>query len=195
VRTYRTTWIHGQPYNELVQVDGKNLDSKQKKEESKRKADFVTSISRKAKAKGIQQELKSVQWWDVHTKYDFEILPPEPGSHYVLGFQPKQEDLEESSRVERILNHLTGKIWIDDEFNVIRAEATIVAPVKFAWGLAKLDEMQAEYVQQKYATFYVPASLPVNFKAHAGIFRSLHQDVFATWYDIYTRHAGAQDTR
>lgn len=186
-KTYRTIWIQDKPYSELVQINFKNLNAKQKKEESKRKSEFVKALYRPSKPKGIHQELRKVEWWNLHHKYDFTLLPSEGYSGYILGFRPKNIKLEESTRAERILNHLAGKIWVDPEYNVVKAETYLASPVKFAWGIAKLEQMNVEFHQQQYGRMQVPAWLHIRFKACAGIFRTEHQDITATWFDVFTK--------
>lgn len=188
-RVYRTIWIDDHPYSELVQVNDSDLTSMHKAEEFKRKGEFTKAVHHPSKPKGIQEELKSVRWWELSTKYEFEVLTPTDGAKYVLAFQPKDGKLKETNRVERILNHIKGTIWLDPECNVIKAQTSLVKPVTFAWGIAKLDEMYVEFLQQEYGGISVPSELHITFKAHAGIFRSEYQDITATWYDIYRKPA------
>jgi hypothetical protein len=184
-RTYRTIWIHDRPFSELVQINGKDLDSKQRAAEFKRKAEFIKDIYHPSKPDGIREELAEVRWWDIYKKYDFEFLPTDGTSEYLLRFEPKKEKLMEENHVEKILNHLQGKIWVDDEYNVLKAETSLDNPVKFAWGLAKLDEMEAVFSQQKHASMCLPSALHVQFRLRAGIFRQEHQEITANWYDIF----------
>jgi hypothetical protein len=188
-KTYRTIWIQGKSYNELIQVNSKDLDEKQKREEFKRKAEFIKSLQNpsKSKSKGMQQELQNVEWWALQDKYDFTLLDHNEYSGYIVGFCPKKTRLSEDNRVERILNHVAGKVWIDPDYNVVQAETYLQSPVKFAWGIVKLDQMNAEYQQQKYGDSQIPSLLHIRFKAHAGIFKTEHQEITATWFNVFTK--------
>lgn len=190
IKTYRTIWIQDKPYSELVQIDFKNLDAKQKAEESKRKSEFVQALYRPSKPKGIHQELKKVEWWNLHQKYDFTLVPSDGYSGYVLEFQPKKIKLEENNRAEKILNHIAGKVWVDPEYNVIKAETYLASSVKFAWGIAKLEQMNIEFRQQTFGDLQIPALLHIRFKANAGVFRTEQQDITATWFDLFSKGDG-----
>jgi len=196
-KVFRTTWIMGKPYNELIRVASRDLTQKELSQESKRRADFEKAIYQKSKASGIQQELKEIRWWEIYDKYEFKTLPSQPGSSYVLSFQPKATTLPERNRLERVLNHLTGTVWVDEGFHVIRAEARLMAPVKFGLGvLGTIREAEIKYAQRQYGDMCLPESLTARWKANIALFRNDHQKMDVVWTDPYIReiHADAPTT-
>ena len=185
-RTYQTTWLMDQPYNELLQISDRELNSKEKMAESKRRIDFLKATYTKSKPSGIRQELKTISWWSIHERYDFRLLPSEPGYEYVLSFQPKSGKLPERSRLDRVLNHLAGTVWADADFNVRKAEARLTNPVRFGLGiLAKVDEIQVRYLQRRHGQAWLPASLHLLWSANFGLFRHQREQWDVSWYDPY----------
>lgn len=196
-KVYRTTWVMGKPYNELIRVASRDLTEKERSQENKRRADFQKAIYQNSKSGGIQQELKQIRWWEIYDKYDFKRLPSQTGSSYVLSFQPKATTLPERNRLERVLNHLTGTVWVDEGFHVIRAEARLTSPVKFGLGvLGTISEAEIKYAQRQYGDVCLPAALTARWKANIAIFRNDHQKMDVTWTDPYIREvqANAADT-
>ncbi len=192
-KLYRTTWVLGKPYNELIQIASRDLTRRERSQEDKRRADFEKAVYQKSKPSGIQQELKEIRWWEIYDKYDFKILPSQPGSSYVLSFQPKTTTLPERNRLERVINHLTGTVWVDENFHVLRAEARLTNPVRFGLGvLATISEAEIQYDQRHYGDACLPASLKVRYKANIALFRNDHQSMHVVWKDPYSQDMQAE---
>jgi hypothetical protein len=182
-KIYRTTWIESHPYSELIRINDKELTKKQKEEEAKRRSEFI---------KGIRtQDLKEIleyTWQELYQKYDFTILPPDQDASYILTFEPKRKKLRQRSRLEKILNHLSGKVWVDAEYNLLRVEAKLTDSVSFGLGLfAKIENIELEYTQQKYEQARLPASLFLRFKARVALFKKELQEVSTRFYDIFVK--------
>ncbi len=70
---------------------------------------------------------------------------------YVLSFEPKGSRLPEKRRIDRLVNQLRGKLWVDKEDSEItRVEAQIIEPVKM-WGglLATIRTFAMSFTQTK----------------------------------------------
>src|SRR3546814_16826333 len=68
---------------------------------------------------------------------------------------PKGLQPEGHNRFERILNQLSGKIWLDDDYNVLKAEARLTSPVRFAWGLlAGVDGADIPYARKQHGNVW-----------------------------------------
>lgn len=188
-RTYHTIWVRGQSYNELLQIDHRVLSGKERQDELKRFAGFVKSVQCKKTTGGVQQELKSIPWWEVPEKYDFKRLPPEGGAAVVLSFRPKQASLEERCRFERILNHLQGTVWLDEELNVMKVQASLTEPVHFGLGIiANVESAQIKYAQQQHGSAWLPSSLSVRWSARFALLSHRRQEIQVNWYDPYPRY-------
>lgn len=182
-KVYRTTWIEGHPYGELIRINDRELTNNQKEKEAKRRSEFI---------KGIRtQDLKEILEYssqDLHQKYDFTILPPDQDASYILAFGPKKEKLRQRSRLEKILNHMSGKVWVDGEYNLLRVEAKLTDSVSFGLGLfAKIENIELEYTQQEYEKAVLPASLFLRFKARVALFKKELQEVNTHFYDIFIK--------
>ena len=186
-RIYKTTWIDGHPYSELILINNQRLTPKQKSDEIQRKQTFVKCLKKGEDRDSLIGDLKAVRWWEIADKYDFTMLEASEDAAFVLAFRHKQDPLQERNRVEKILNHLAGKIWLDADYNVLKAETWLNEPVKFAWGIFKLDEMKAFFKQREMGEGYLPSALHLVFKAHAGFFRKEHQDITAQWIDVFQK--------
>jgi hypothetical protein len=182
-KIYRTTWIEDHPYGELIRINDKELTKKEKEKEAKRRSESI---------KGIRtQDLKEILEYtsqDLYQKYDFTILPPDQDASYILTFEPKKKKLRQRSRIEKILNHLSGKVWVDSEYNLLRVEARLTDSVSFGLGLfAKIENIELEYAQQKYEQAWIPSSLFLRFKARVAVVKKEIQEVSTTFYDIFGR--------
>ena len=184
-RVYRTTWIGDQRYAELIEVNGRGLTEKEKKEERKRKQKFLNEV--KDKRKELRKEV-AIAWKEVYDRYDFERLPAEPGAFYVYSFLPKNKTLPERNRTEKVLNHVDGKLWSDENFNLLRVRATLRESVRFGLGvLAKLDKLVLDYELQEHENVWLPASIYLKFDARVALVHRERQETLNRFYDIFPR--------
>ena len=182
-RSYRIIWIHDQPYAELIRINGKDLDPKSKADEEKRRREFAKKLEESRK-----QEEEVFTWKELYEKYEFTVLPSEADARYVLSFKPKKEGLRERNRMEKVMNHLKGKILVDEAYNLMKVEASLTGAVRFGLGiLAKLDQLDIEYTQQTFQQLRVPATLRYKFAGRMGLFRTERQENLARFYDFYAR--------
>ena len=125
---------------------------------------------------------------DLYEKYNFTMLPPDKDATYLISFEPKKKKLRQRSRVEKILNHLSGKVWVDAGYNLLRVEARLTDTVSFGLGLfAKIENIELEYTQQKYEEAWLPATLFLQFKARVALFKNELQKVNTDFYDIFVK--------
>jgi hypothetical protein len=184
-RTFRTSWIDDTPYPELLLVDGKPPNNKQKDEEAKRRKKFVESLHENKKDDDEAQG--SFTWEELSQKYKFTLLPSEPDAFYVMTFTPLNDDMQERNRVERVVNHLHGKIWLDENCNLLKAQAELTEPVKYGFGiLGKIDELMLTYAQQKYEDLFVPVAFHAKFKARI-LVKNQQKEIDGKFYDLFQR--------
>jgi hypothetical protein len=182
VRLYRTAWVEDQPYMELIQVDGKDLNQKEKKQEAERKAKFLKSLHEK------KDKEESVTWDGLYSKYDFQSLPADSMGRYVFSFKPKPGKLQERSKSEKVLNHVKGTLWADEEFNIVRAEAKLLDNVRFGLGiLGNLEKFELKFEQQDYQNISVPSNFYVHFKARVALLKTEERQIQATYKDFFRR--------
>lgn len=188
-KTSRTVWIEDQSYSELIRINDKELTKKEKQEEAKRRTKFLKAIrTQKTENKAYLKELLKYNGQQLYEKYDFRILPPDRDARFILTFEPKRKKLQERSRIEKILNHLSGKIWADEECNLLKVETKLKDTVSFGLGIfAKIENLEVEYTQQKYQQAWLPATLFRRFKARLAVFKNERQEVSTRYYDVFAK--------
>jgi len=76
---------------------------------------------------------------DLVARFDFKLLGQtniNGRAAYYLQFQPKSPELPVHKIMDRLLNRLSGAIWIDvNEFEVTRAEIRLGSEVDLLWGV------------------------------------------------------------
>jgi hypothetical protein len=189
-RLHRMTWIQNHPYLELLKVDGREPNAEEKKKEADRKKKFLKSVNKK---KGDydddDEDGEEITLDDLYEKYDFDPLPPEPNSAYGFSFKPKAGKLKDRSKIERVINHVTGKFWTDSEYNIIRAEAKLMDNVRFGLGiLGKLEALRVSYEQQLYDQVTLPSVLFIHFRARI-LLKSEEREIQAHYTDYFRRPA------
>jgi hypothetical protein len=183
-KEYKLIWLQGEPYLELVKKDGKELDKSEKKKEQERKAKFVKSVGKE----DDEDDDDNLTWEDLYAKYDFQLLPSDDNGRYVFSFKPKEGKLAERSRTERVLNHVAGKFWVDEDFQITRAEANLLDNVKFGLGiLGNLQDLKIQYEQRPYEQVQMPAKLSIYFKAKIAMVKTEERQIQATYSDYYRR--------
>jgi hypothetical protein len=183
LRLYRVTWIQNQPYLELLKMNGKGLDTDEKKKEADRKSKFIKSLAKKK-----NDDDDNITFDDLYVKYDFELLPSDSNGHYVFSFKPKNQKLQDRSKIERLLNHIAGKFWADDQFNVVRAEASLLDNVRYGLGiLGNVETLQIKYEQQNFDQVTMPSFLFIRFKGKIALLKSEEGQIEATFTDYYRR--------
>jgi hypothetical protein len=188
-QTYRTILLLDHRYYELIKVDGKGLNDKEKKDEAKRRGKFIKEIQKKGKAAEEEDDEDQFTIDDLIEKYDFSQLPAEGNAVYVISFKPKSGELKERNRTERIMNHLEGKVWIAADYNVMRAEARLMEPVKFGFGvLANVQEVEVSYLQNKFDGIWVPESFALEYKARVLVKDQIKQ-VHSRYFNLTKRPA------
>lgn len=182
VRVYRTVWVEDQPYMELLHIDGKGLNEKEKKQEAERKAKFLKSLHEK------KDEEESVTWNDLYAKYNFQSLPADTIARYVFSFKPKPGKLRERSKSEKVLNHVEGTLWADEEFNIVKAQAKLQDNVRFGLGiLGNLEKLELNFEQQDFQNIIVPYTFYVHFKARVALLKTEERQIQATYKDFFRR--------
>jgi len=135
----------------------------------------------------MESEVKKIRWTDMYKNYEFTVLPQE-GPYYVLCFKPKSSGVSPQNRVEKILTQMGGKIWIDKDYNIVKAEARLMKPVSFALGVAaKVNSLSMQYRQQIHEGVWLPSSLKVEFNARVALLHTERQKIDVSWAAPYRR--------
>ncbi|MDK3161917.1 hypothetical protein QPK87_36010 [Kamptonema cortianum] len=94
------------------------------------------------------QYSESIQMSELARRYEFTYGGEEKiGSHdcYVLHFAPSKK-IKPRSRIQKVLNHLTGKLWIDKQDHMIKAcQASLDKSLSMAGPFATLRSLEINY--------------------------------------------------
>ena len=110
---------------------------------------------------------------------------------WVIAFEPTGGDLPVRRRVDRVLNKIAGKLWINmKDYEISRAEAHLTERVRMVGGLvASINDFALKLEQRPLdATTWVPAHMDLYIDGRI-MLTSLHQRIKTIWQEY--RRAGA----
>ncbi len=130
--------LDGEPFARLVQKDGKPLTEKDLKQEQERERKFrERQAEKKRKHEQGKKGEDEVDFNDeLVSRYRFDLTGQEPVNGrpaFVLSFQPRSNDLPVKRKIDRLLNKVAGRLWIDEQDYEI-ARADVAAENVSAWG-------------------------------------------------------------
>jgi len=96
----------------------------------------------------VESTVDLVRKYNLRNRYNWQRLPDETvdgESAYVLSFSPKPNQ-NTSSREERFLALLAGKLWISrKDFTILQAKGALQAPCHLFWIIARVTTFQFTY--------------------------------------------------
>jgi hypothetical protein len=154
VRDYVAVPISGQLYLRLLRKDGKPLEGRDLRDEQERQRKFREKMSR---PKGEQKDDGEVEFnEELFNKYRFTLEGKETlngRSSFLLNFEPRSRDLPIRRRIDRLLNELKGRLWVDEQdYDLAKMDAHLMTEVN-AWGgfLATIRTFNLHYEQTRMA--------------------------------------------
>lgn len=151
--------------SETILVVGRPYEFGSSSVASKGAPTSVPEITPKPQAKKNTplQYTESMQMAELVTRYEFTFVGEETiGKNrcYVLEFIPRKK-VKPRSRVQKVLNVLTGKVWVDKNAFIIKAcEAQLDKSVSMAWPFATLRDLNIKYLAAQVAPgVWMPAEL------------------------------------
>jgi hypothetical protein len=133
VRRYEVYFVKGRPVRRLVEEDGRPLRPDRQAREDRKARELAESV----RGGRSVSERPGMRLSAILARYDFrakgrETIAGRPA--IVLEFRPRPgaRDLDR----DRLLRRVQGRIWVDEaEQEVVRAEMSNLAPLRFGWGL------------------------------------------------------------
>ena len=126
----------------MLSKNGHPLSGDEQKQEEDKEAKSTASLKNtKQSAKDQSVAIDA----DLLSRYNFayagaEAIAGRPA--YVLNFTPRSGSLPENRRMDRVLNHLGGKVWIDRKtYAVVKADMVLTEPVRYFAGLGVVRSM------------------------------------------------------
>ena len=109
-------------------------------------------------------------------RFEIAVSGPETlrgQSAYVLAFSPRPGQ-PYSNRIEKVLNNLTGKMWVStDDYSILQTEAQLAKPVDMAWVFATMKGLtfrfRAEPIPGANPPLLAPAEFDLDFRVDVTI--------------------------
>lgn len=178
-KLYQVIPIEGEPYYKLIQKNGKPLSPEEAKEEEEHQKKFRQKLAEE-KGKKTHDEDDVELNEALFSKYRYTLAGEEEINGrpaYVLAFAPKSDDLPVKRRLDRLLNKVSGKLWVDErESELVKAEVHLTQPVTLLFGiLASLRRFDGTLEQMKIDDgVWLPSRFGGYFEGRIG-FKTLHQ--------------------
>ncbi|HEY7160243.1 MAG TPA: hypothetical protein VH815_03245 [Acidobacteriota bacterium] len=183
IRDYQTTWVEDTPRLELYRINLKPLDQDQREEQQQRRKEWQKALQNSKQPSGSHRI--PFTWSEMMQKYDFAIDSTDRSAAYVLIFHHKDVDMPVRNRLEKVLNNLDGKMWVDDEYRILKLHGKLNEGVSFGLGLAKVTSLDFEFVQKPYEGLVIPVSLKMNFNVKAMLVYSDQRQITSTFSNYH----------
>lgn len=145
-KTYEVTQIGGRPFQHVVKINDKSLSEQERKtQDQKEKA----ARERFEGAKAGADDRRNISPWmgkDLLDRFVYEVLRVEKLNGrpaWVIAFKPKSADLPVKQNADRVLNKLSGLVWVDqEEYELAKLDVALSEKVTL-WGglLGNLEQL------------------------------------------------------
>ena len=171
--------IGGRVFMRTVSRNGRPLSGKYLAKEKDREKKFRDTVARsKDDAKRRDEEYDVKLDRELFNRFLVSLEGEEPVNErpaWVLNFHPKPGDKPERTRAERVINHVSGKIWIDQQsYEIVRADMSLTQPITFYGVVANIRGLHFQLEQKPVGEFWHPSFLDLKVEGRA-LLTSLHQ--------------------
>jgi len=173
--------IDGKPYSRLIEKDGKPLSEKDTRLEREHERKFRQRLAdrKRRKEQGDEDEEDININEELVSKYRFTLSGRETlngRAAYILSFEPRSGALPIKRRLDRLLNKVAGRVWIDEQDYAISRVDLHLAENVSAWGglLASVRKFLLHVEQIKVdETAWLPSYVDAYFDGRI-LIKSLH---------------------
>ena len=184
-RLLQATLVEGKIYMKLVEKNGQPLAGDDAKKEAERERKFRERLKNpKPKKKDDDDDVSLNE--ELVSRYQFHVIGREMVNDreaLVLTFLPKTNvKLPEKRRMDKVLNRLEGKVWVDAEaYALLKVDMHLTEPTSLAGGLGSVRtlDFMIELFQFEPDTF-VPKEVRVAFEGRK-LFSSMYVKQTATY--------------
>lgn len=98
---------------------------------------------------------------------------------YLLGFKPKGDQKPFADRMEKVLTHLAGKMWVSKtDYIILKTEAELSQPIDLAWFFANMRSMTFRFEAQRVEGLgFVPKSFILDYQVRVLTSTSRHHQI------------------
>ena len=136
-KLYEISYREGLSHSTLLQVNGHVPSDSDLKQQSDNESSVRQITGETKRVKGDNRE--NFLTAELAARFDFTLVAMtnvNGRAAYQVSFQPKSPNLPVRRMMDRLLNQLSGTLWIDaDEFEVARAEVSLQSEVNLLGGL------------------------------------------------------------
>ncbi len=126
-------------------------------------------------------------------RFEIEVSGPvtlRGQSAYILAFSPRSGQ-PYNNRIEKVLNNLTGKMWVStDDYSILQTEAELAKPVDMAWVFATMKALtfhfRAAPIPGANPPLLAPAEFDLDFRVDVTI-REIRQRQRISMDDYQTK--------
>jgi hypothetical protein len=166
--------IDGHIYMKLVSRNGKAPEGKYAEREKEREAKFRERLRKPAKADDDDVKLDR----DFLSRFNVAIVGSEAVQGrlaWVLNVLPKPGPKPERVKMERVLNRVAGKVWVDQQdYTISKIDLVLTEPVSFYAFVGKLRGLAIKSEQKMVGEgAWVPVHTDVTVDARAMV-KSVH---------------------
>jgi len=187
---YRQYPRQGALYDELVEKDGRQLNKKEAKEESKRRKKFIRDVKARVSRGEHPQPEKSPA-----IRFNHELMDRYNVDHHgteklrghecwVLTFHSKPGKLPTRTRMDPALNNSSGRIWVaKEDYGLARVEFAMDKPFKY-WGgfLATIRSTEARLEFNRVETdVWLPLDFDFQFDIEILSVKSIRRHYVKEW--------------
>jgi hypothetical protein len=183
VRVFHMFPVEGEPYAQLVEKNGKPLSAADLKNEQEREKKFRQRVAERKRRNEKKEDDEEVKFdAALASKYRFEVTGQENVNGrpaYVLTFEPQNKNLPVRRKLDRLLNKVAGRLWIDtQDYEIARADLHLAENVS-AWGglLASVRKFFLRFEQTKVDSVAWRPSFADGYVDGRILVRSLHLKV------------------
>jgi hypothetical protein len=136
-KVYQVSFRDGSSSLKLTEVNGRSPGEADRKKQAENEVNLRQLLGRSKAVRGDQRDnpLNS----ELVDRYEFRLMgqmPVNGRAAYKLRFHPKTPEPPVHHMIDRLLNHLSGTLWIDaEEFEVARADIFLGSEVNLLGGI------------------------------------------------------------
>jgi hypothetical protein len=154
-RVYQVQLVGGWPFSRLVRVGGRDLTPPEIQREDRKEQEFRNRIA----GRDLEKAARDQESWipsELVARSQYTMVGREAGAGrqtVVLAFTPKSSN-PASSIQDRILNRLSGRIWVDEEdAEIARVEIRLTEEFSLGWlgMLGSLSQCDLRMERQRMA--------------------------------------------
>jgi len=136
-KVYQVSLRDGASYVKLLEVNGRPPQGAELKKQNENDGNFRQLLGDSKKGKGSNRD--NFLTAELVARYDFKLIRQTEvngRSAYELAFHPKNPGPPVRRMIDRLLNRISGTIWLDaEEFEIARAQLELGSEVDFLGGV------------------------------------------------------------